>query len=756
MKKTVFYLLAALLMSAFNSGMAQDVKWAMFGLPYGHAGRFTNGLATIGSIYGKDKPKVINRRGERVGEADGELMFADGQNWIIRKATFSKYYLTDSRGKKLSKAYDNIQPWNNCFVCCKDNKYGILNREGKLIVPCRYTLTTECGGQYMMLTGGGAPDIIDANGKIVAEGDFLAQYVLTDNVPVIEGEHSIYVKSSGKTLALDGRELHYNNLCDYFVLTDKAGNSTYYNFDCMPIDCSSMAVSSQGVTVFRQESGKYAFRKADGTLTGETYDGIDPMLWVEDRLAVRSGDKWGYVAADGSCVVQPQYNSASSFSYGMALVNNADMQDYAQVIGTDGKSLLRFKGTLMSWYTDRIDGQPLFFSYVSGNLGSDMEATQNAWGFFNAATHSGVEGLAEWPTFRNGYAVIRRGFDHGLCGMDGKIRIPVAYELITLMDDGLVRVQDNLATDQLFNVNGRMMLDCKKAGISIKAPFSSGVAPVTLLNVGKNCEGYIYNIYTASLDEIVARYGTLGDSTGTEQVQNLVGQRLEYTDFYMDMGEKALAEGKLEESASSFEQIIRVNGGYAPALYGLGAVAMQTEQYAEAAMYFDKAITAQPTYYDSYYMLALCYANNDEPQKALKACNQLLAFVPEYKEAKELRNQLNAKREEKRQRRLSAVMAALYGLNMVTNSLNNLSAPMAGSRDAALVRRQAATSDSGRQQRECSACHGTGYNSARERPAFYSYNEEDYEGYPCEICGSRSNHYHKPCPSCRGKGYVNY
>ena len=52
----------------------------------------------------------------------------------------------------------------------------------------------------------------------------------------------------------------------------------------------------------------------------------------------------------------------------------------------------------------------------------------------------------------------------------------------------------------------------------------------------------------------------------------------------------------------------------------------------------------------------------------------------------------------------------------------------------------------------CSLCHGTGKNPTKERPAFYSYNEETYSNSPCSVCGDRSNHYHKDCPSCGGKG----
>jgi tetratricopeptide (TPR) repeat protein len=65
--------------------------------------------------------------------------------------------------------------------------------------------------------------------------------------------------------------------------------------------------------------------------------------------------------------------------------------------------------------------------------------------------------------------------------------------------------------------------------------------------------------------------------------------------------------------------------------------------------------------------------------------------------------------------------------------------------------RSSAAANTGK--RICTSCNGTGKNSARERPALYSYSNEDYSGPRCSICGDRSNHYHKDCPSCLGKGY---
>jgi tetratricopeptide (TPR) repeat protein len=63
------------------------------------------------------------------------------------------------------------------------------------------------------------------------------------------------------------------------------------------------------------------------------------------------------------------------------------------------------------------------------------------------------------------------------------------------------------------------------------------------------------------------------------------------------------------------------------------------------------------------------------------------------------------------------------------------------------------TGSTGLKREVCSSCNGTGKNLSRERPAFYNYSEEDYSSTTCSICGSSTNHYHRDCFSCQGKGY---
>lgn len=58
-----------------------------------------------------------------------------------------------------------------------------------------------------------------------------------------------------------------------------------------------------------------------------------------------------------------------------------------------------------------------------------------------------------------------------------------------------------------------------------------------------------------------------------------------------------------------------------------------------------------------------------------------------------------------------------------------------------------------KEREKCSFCHGTGKNPGKTYPPSFGL-ERTYDNPPCDICGDRDNHYHKKCPSCNGKGYV--
>ncbi len=50
-----------------------------------------------------------------------------------------KYYLIDTTGKKVSDDFDNITLSNNYYIVTKDNLKGILDKDGKQILECKYS-----------------------------------------------------------------------------------------------------------------------------------------------------------------------------------------------------------------------------------------------------------------------------------------------------------------------------------------------------------------------------------------------------------------------------------------------------------------------------------------------------------------------------------------------------------------------------------------------------------------------------------------
>lgn len=65
------------------------------------------------------------------------------------------YYLINNKGKKVGNFYDNIKSHYNYYIVTKENKKGMINKDGKEIVPCKYlniTLNKNQNKIYATLT----------------------------------------------------------------------------------------------------------------------------------------------------------------------------------------------------------------------------------------------------------------------------------------------------------------------------------------------------------------------------------------------------------------------------------------------------------------------------------------------------------------------------------------------------------------------------------------------------------------------------
>lgn len=61
------------------------------------------------------------------------------------------YYILNSKGSKLSEAYELIQPGEDLHLVYKGGKFGYLNSTGKEIIPCEYDIAYEFNGKFALV-----------------------------------------------------------------------------------------------------------------------------------------------------------------------------------------------------------------------------------------------------------------------------------------------------------------------------------------------------------------------------------------------------------------------------------------------------------------------------------------------------------------------------------------------------------------------------------------------------------------------------
>ena len=165
---------------------------------------------------------------------------------------------------------------------------------------------------------------------------------------------------------------------------------------------------------------------------------------TEDSLVVfRTFDRLrGYLNVNtGKIIIPAQYNRAWNFSEGIAGVLKDGVVSF---IKEDGEPA--FEPTFRIFYYD--DYSEMAFQFHDGLC--VMRTMDNKWGLINTR--------GEWvvdPAYtgidrpRYGYRIVTDGSMFGLLAKDGKIALPMEYDMIRLADDGrgFVLVKDGCAKE---------------------------------------------------------------------------------------------------------------------------------------------------------------------------------------------------------------------------------------------------------------------------------------------------------------------
>ena len=170
------------------------------------------------------------------------------------------------------------------------NKQGLLNKDGKLILPIKYDVIDVATDQkFISLQTGGKLGFADLNGKVIVEPTY-------DQIPEFLGGFA---------------PVMLNNA--WGVIDDKGAVIAPPQFDLVLI----MPPSYKNAVV-KKEFTYYLFNLKLRKKLDYSFD--ETPILAENRILVKKGKLYGYIDEDGNEVIKPQFDKGESFSNGSAQV----------------------------------------------------------------------------------------------------------------------------------------------------------------------------------------------------------------------------------------------------------------------------------------------------------------------------------------------------------------------------------------------------------------------------------------------------
>jgi tetratricopeptide (TPR) repeat protein len=271
----------------------------------GYAGclgfKFSDGLVAV-----DNGSKYWNTRGRRAFSKtfDEGREFSEGFACIKTGKRWG--YIDTSGAVRISAQFDDAESFHNGLAAvCLGGKWGFIDRNGKLAVPVTYDGCLDFSDGLASVLKGGKIGFVNSAGDVVippsfdfadsfAEGLAIAG---TNEGPTLQ-HHQVCINKEGKTVFdLTKLKQQYAGAAEY-------GSTT-----------SSMCQDIMSSSSFRSccSKGKTQFH--------------------EGLLAVKLGDKVGYVNTLGKIVVPPRFDRAYDFHEGLAAIVNGDLGGYIDHTG---------------------------------------------------------------------------------------------------------------------------------------------------------------------------------------------------------------------------------------------------------------------------------------------------------------------------------------------------------------------------------------------------------------------------------------
>lgn len=235
----------------------------------------------------------------------------------VRRAAGSGFYkaLFTTAGKPLTEfKYKDISAAKNELFHGREKvlqgeqyveKWGVLNQEGKVIVPFQYDQTEASGEQYIWVKKDGKSGLLDHNGEIIIPMEY-------DSVGDMRDGYA-YVVKDGKCGLIN----HKNQLIvplQYQALGDVKDHTVYWYLDGK-MGYLDLEQDNREYTLIRVEDDRYLYCD-DQKKPGRLCRPADVRPLIENSISFKQDGMNGFIDGDGRVLIPAVYEECSSCFYG--------------------------------------------------------------------------------------------------------------------------------------------------------------------------------------------------------------------------------------------------------------------------------------------------------------------------------------------------------------------------------------------------------------------------------------------------------
>ncbi|NJL75393.1 MAG: WG repeat-containing protein [Saprospiraceae bacterium] len=339
--------------------------------------------------------------------------FQEEANLICQDCTWG--YL-DSTGKEIvTPAYEFVLPFRAETGLVKSNqKWGMVNRKGQIIIPCQY-------------------DGID---YLTSQETILNVYMQADQFGLIDTLGTLVLPTIYNEIGTYSEELVAVKKAKLWGFADPKSNAS--------IPCRYEAVSSfhDGLAAVKQD-GKWGFIDQNGhTVIPFSYtkvgDFSEGLAWVQLSTGI------GYINKKQEVVIPGHFARATAFKYGIASVMENGKWG---LIDQTGKYLARPKFIEISAFDD--NGLAIV-SYGTDRIRYGVINTQGE--LLTSEPYLSIQPYSE------GLAAVKQKESYGYIDTNGKLVIPAIYSKVAKFMEGRAAVQLNGVCGYI-NAQGAVAVD---------------------------------------------------------------------------------------------------------------------------------------------------------------------------------------------------------------------------------------------------------------------------------------------------------